>query len=133
MLAAHAAFVEGRWLRDFCIELRLISADEPSRFWCDNKSTVFHLCSETMSWKQTHLATKFFACSDMVTDGLFLPDHIPGEDNPADMFTKGLPANTLEKHSRTLGLRELAKSAYFAVRCARFSIGDLARSFGFTL
>ena len=84
-----------------------------------------------MSWKQTHLSTKFFACSDKVDDGYFLPDHISGDDNPADMFTKGLPSQTLEKHSWTLGLRRLAKSAYVAVRRSRFMMADLLQSFAF--
>ena len=83
-----------------------------------------------MPWKQTHLSTKFFACSDLVTDGYFLPDHVAGEDNPADMFTKGLPSGPLEKHSLTLGMRQLAKSAYLAVRRARFCLADLVSSFG---
>lgn len=129
MLAAHAAFVEGAWLRDLCVELRLIDEKEPSRFWCDNKSTIFCLCSETMSWKQSHLATKFFACADKIDEGYFLPDHVDGADNPADMFTKGLPAGPLEKHSWTVGLRRLAKSAYVAVRRARFCMADLLSSF----
>ena len=129
MIAAHAAFAEGTWLRDLCVELELIEASEPSQFWCDNKSTIFCLCSETMSWKQTHLSTKFFACSDKVNEGYFLPDHIDGVDNPADMFTKGLPSETLMKHSRTVGLRELAKSALLVVRQARSLMADLLRSF----
>ena len=107
MLAAHAAFTEGVWLRDLCSELKIIDPSEPSRFWCDNKSTIFTLCSETMSWKQTHLQTKFFWCSDMIQAGHFLPDHIDGEDNPSDMFTKGLPQAPLEKHIRTIGMQTL--------------------------
>ena len=92
MIAVHAAFGEGRWLRDLCGELSLIDSSEPSQFWCDNKATIFALNQETMAWKQSHMATKFFACSDDVLDGYFVPDHIDGVDNPSDMFTKSFIA-----------------------------------------
>ena len=104
----------------------------PSQFWCDNKSTIFTLNSETMSWKQTHLTTKFFACKDQIDAGHFVPDHIAGLDNPADMFTKGLDLQSFNKHCQTIGLR--AASAQFQAVAAlapmcRRSLGDLVRCF----
>ena len=38
--------------------------------------------------------------------------------------------SSLEEHSLTLGMRQLAKSAYLAVRRARFCLADLVSSFG---
>jgi hypothetical protein len=132
MLAAHAAFSEGVWLRELANELGLIDISYPSQFWCDNKSTIFTLNSETMSWKQTHLTTKFFACKDQIDAGHFVPDHIAGLDNPADMFTKGLDLQSFNKHCQTIGLR--AASAQFQAVAAlapmcRRSLGDLVRCF----
>ena len=87
------------------MEMKLIDGGEPIRLWCDNKATLFTLNSETMSWKAPNLKTKFFYCNDLVNDGTFAPDHIDGESNPADIFTKALTRAPFHKHATTLGLR----------------------------
>lgn len=119
MLAAHAAFMEGEWLVNLLRELEFIR-EEPQRFYCDNAATIFTLNKEIEEWRKTHLLPRFFLCRWLIKQGYFDPHHIPGVDNVADIFTKGLGRAVFEGHRRALGivvtkfntLMSVARAAY---------------------
>ena len=102
MLAAHAAFVEGMWIMNLLKEMELIPESYSCPFFCDNQAVVSTSKKPPEDWTRNHLNTKYFQCSEHVQAGHFLPAHIPGKDNPADIFTKGLDVASFCKHRDTL-------------------------------
>jgi hypothetical protein len=119
MLAAHVAFMEGEWLCNL-LRKQHLTPDGPVRFYCDNAAVIFTLNKEIEEWKRTHLLPKFFQCRQLIKLGYFDPHHIPGLDNVADIFTKGLSHCEFVKHRLTLGVEpskfktmmSLARAAY---------------------
>ena len=61
----------------------------------------------------------------MIQAGHFLPDHIDGEDNASDMFTKGLPQGPLEKHCRTVGMQTLTAKGSHLIATHRRRMSDM--------
>ena len=69
-----------------------VQADGQS-FWCDNNSAILNLGKPPEDWTRVHLNTKYFRCCQWCLEKTFLHEHIEGRLNPADIFTKGLPAD----------------------------------------
>ena len=75
--------------------------------FCDNQSTV-DLCYDTKHHqKAKHIETRYlYVRNDMVLKDRLHIDHIPGKDQPADIFTQQLPIDLFNKHKRALGMLE---------------------------
>ena len=50
---------------------------------------------------------KFFHTHELQEQGELIVTHVRSCDNLADMFTKALPASTLEKHRREIEMRRI--------------------------
>jgi len=73
--------------------------------FCDNQSTV-DICYDTKHHqKAKHIETRYlYVRNDMVLKERLYVDHIPGKDQPADIFTKQLPIEQFNKHKGSFGL-----------------------------
>ena len=54
--------------------------------------------------KLRHISTQFLWIQDKARSGELEVVKIPGKDNPADVLTKNVPAEILERHMRSLGV-----------------------------
>ena len=61
-------------------------------------------CSEEGSGQDPHLHTQSLWVQDAVREKRVFLDKVPGADNPADMYTKHLDAQTLIKHMKRTGM-----------------------------
>ena len=91
------------YTRDFLLELGGpdgIHQSGPSVGKCDNMSAVRHGTDRISSSKARSIRLRDFYCTQMREAGAVRFEWVAGNDNRADMYTKQLPADTLEKHSR---------------------------------
>ena len=93
MDAAYTTFKESLWLKNLLVELGFMNSKLPIAFWCDNNSAILNLGKPPEDWTRVHLNTKYFRCCQWCLEKTFLHEHIEGRLNPADIFTKGLPAD----------------------------------------
>ena len=56
----------------------------------DNQAAIRVSETHDFSKKMKHIETRFYFLSDHVVSGSVQLSHIPGVDNPADLFTKAV-------------------------------------------
>ena len=76
----------------------------PSILNIDNQSCISVAKNPEHHGRMKHLDLRFFWLRDQVVGGLIQPQHIPGVENPADIFTKPLPTATISFLRSTLGI-----------------------------
>lgn len=101
--AAHEACEQLKWL-DVLAEQIEHPLDHPVLLHCDNKSAVDASTSPKVKHRSKHTRVRAHSVVECVTNGLVQLVRIPGTENPADIFTKSLPAEVHERHTRALGL-----------------------------
>ena len=90
------------WLKSLLGELRV---PQPLPvLWCDNQSTVAHTQDPIFSGRSKHIDARYFFIRELVQGGKMASQHIQGEENPADLFTKPL---LQDRHHKMLGLMGL--------------------------
>ena len=65
-------------------------APTPTSLWCDSSSVVSINSKRNTSSKLRHLEIKWFHVRYLAEAGIIEAKKIPGENNPADLFTKAL-------------------------------------------
>jgi hypothetical protein len=71
----------------------------------DNKGAVDLSYDTKHHQKAKHIKTRYlFLPNDIVQRKRLAVVHIPGKDQPRDMFTKQLPIDDFTKHCKTLGI-----------------------------
>lgn len=69
---------------------------------CTDSKAAYDLCHRyTSAANSRHVDRKLFKMRELRGAGRVVVKHIPGETNPADLFTKILPRQTFEKHRKT--------------------------------
>ena len=101
MQAAYMGIEEGLWLKHVLEEVEIIEKASVPLF-CDNNTLVLNMNRLPEDCNRTHICTKYFKSSALCRDGTFDCHHIPGEFNPSDIFTKGLPVPTFERYRNLL-------------------------------
>ena len=82
--------------------------DEPVRVFTDNKA-AHDLCNRyTTAQNSRHIDRKMFKMRELRGAGVVTVDHVPTEDNPADLMTKVLGRQPFEKHRATVMNRAAA-------------------------
>ena len=71
---------------------------------CVDASAAIGIAHRKGLGKIRHLHTKSLWVPDAVREKRVLLDKVPGADNPADMYTKHLDAQTLLKHMKKTGM-----------------------------
>ena len=100
LYAACSASQEAVWLAELLTMLGH-GPTSPPMLWCDNESTVALTKDAIFSGRSKHIEARYYFIRELVQNRRIQTAHIPGVDNPADIFTKPLCA---EDHSR---LREM--------------------------
>jgi hypothetical protein len=84
------------WLRSFFSELG-IHTTSASIIFCDNDGTVSCTHNPESHSRMKHIDLRYHFIRDLVSRRIVDVVHIPGVENPADLFTKPLPRATHEK------------------------------------
>jgi hypothetical protein len=100
-VAMTRALQEGIWLENNLTQLR-IDIPSPICIKSDNKSTIA-LADNGISHNRTkHIDIRYHFIHSHIDSKTFILSHIPGTENPADLFTKPLPRANLEFHRANL-------------------------------
>ena len=108
LLEIHEASRECMWLH-----IRESSGLSPisntaTSLYEDNTACIAQLKDGYIKGDRTkHISPKFFHTHELQNNGEIDIQQIRSSDNPADLFTKALPAATLKKFLRQIGMRSL--------------------------
>ena len=70
---------------------------------CTDSKAAYDLCHRfTSAQTSRHVDRKMFKMRELRGAGRVVVRHIPGDSNPADLFTKILSRQTFEKHRKTV-------------------------------
>ena len=76
--------------------------------YVDNASCIAQLKGGYIKRDRSkHISPKFFHTHELQNNGEIDIQQIRSSDNPADLFTKALPAATFKKFLRQIGMRRL--------------------------
>ena len=64
----------------------------PMVCYCDNMGTVQMMNNGSRSSRSKHIDIRYFFVREKIVEGVIKLVHVPSKENPADMFTKPLPA-----------------------------------------
>ena len=78
------------------------TVDKPVQIHCDNQSTVFMANNMHAGVRSKHIDLRQHDVHRMVTEGTIKVDHVRGEDNISDIWTKNVSGNIFERHSRKI-------------------------------
>ncbi len=98
-----SAAQELMWLKQLMAELGVPQA-KPT-LWCDNESTVAHTQDPIFSARSKHIEARYFFIRELIKAGRMDAQHIAGEENPADLFTKPLFQDRHMKLVAMVGLK----------------------------
>ena len=113
IIAIHEASRECVWLRSvihYIKERCGLKCDVkiPTILFEDNAACIAQLRGGFIKGDRTkHISPKLFFTHDLQKNGDIDVRQIRSSDNPADLFTKSLPASTLEKMAHKIEMRKL--------------------------
>ena len=90
-IAASEAAKEAMWLKNFLIDLEVVSFERLSiTLYCDNSGVVANSKESRSHKRGKHIERKYHLIREIVNPGDVTVSQIAYEDNLADPFTKGL-------------------------------------------
>lgn len=101
-IAATDAIKEGIWLKELASEL--MCCDKVVKVLCDSQSAVCLSKNQTYHDRTKHIDVQYHFIKDVLSDGEFKLEKISTDDNPADAFTKALPAGKFDNSQDFLSL-----------------------------
>ena len=113
LLAIHEAHRECMWLRSMIQHICDSSglshiSNTATSLYEDNIACIAQLKGGYIKGNRTkHISPKFFHMYELQNNGEIDIQQIRSSDNPADLFTKTLPAATFKKFLRQIGMRRL--------------------------
>jgi hypothetical protein len=108
LYAATTAAQELLWLKRLLRELGYPT--QRPVLYCDNRSTVALTKDPLFSARSKHIEARYFFLRDLGEAKELSTQHLPGEVNVADIFTKPLPADRHHQLLRLLGLTDASPS-----------------------
>ena len=96
---------QSAWLRSFATEINFPPSG-PTPICADNQSAIFLSINPAVERRTKHVDIRYHYIREQVEEEKVDLYHIPGEDNPADLFTKPLPAIKILKFRKAIGLME---------------------------
>lgn len=103
LIALSEACKEAIWLRKLLEDLQ-IKQINPTIIYEDNQSCLRIIKDEKLSNRTKHIDTKIHFVKDYIDKNLTICEYCPSEKMVADMMTKPLPASTLEKFRKLIGV-----------------------------
>ena len=94
---------QAAWLRSFSQEIGR-SPTHPTTICTDNQAAIFLATNPAQQTRIKHMDIRYHYIREQVEDQRVTICHIPGEDNPADLFTKPLGRIKVEKFKESIGL-----------------------------
>ena len=94
---------QAAWLRSFSQEIGR-SPTHPTTICADNQAAIFLATNPAQQTRIKHMDIHYHYIREQVEDEKVMICHIPGEDNPADLFTKPLGRIKVEKFKESIGL-----------------------------
>ena len=91
------------WAKRLLQELGCVT--QRPTLWCDNKSTVLMTRDPVFSARSKHIEARYFFIRELTQGEEMQTEHIFGEHNPADIFTKALLKERHYKLLQLLGLK----------------------------
>jgi hypothetical protein len=103
-MAASEASKEAAWLEKLNNDLNTVNSEPPTLF-SDNEGAVVLIHDPKFHARSKHIDIRYmFIRNDMVSNNRLKVVHIPGSEQPADILTKQLPADIVQRHLKTLGM-----------------------------
>ena len=96
---------QNAWLRTFLMEIGFEPADA-TPLCGDNQSSIFLAVNRVVERRTKHIDVRHHYIWEQLDEKKVKLFYIPGEDNPADIFTKPLFAIKIVKFREALGLVE---------------------------
>ena len=94
---------QAAWLRSFSQEIGR-SPTHLTTICANNQAAIFLAMNPTQQTRIKHMDIQYHYIREQVNDQRVTICHIPGEDNPADLFTKPLGRIKVEKFKESIGL-----------------------------
>jgi hypothetical protein len=91
------------WLRNFLSELDMLPT-EPSPMAMDNQSAISVAKHPEHHGRMKHLDLRWFWLREKVQEGKITPKFVPTDEMPADVLTKPLSRDLVDKFRRMMGL-----------------------------
>jgi len=104
-MAGSEASKEAAWLEKLTDDLKEEYKSPPILF-IDNLGAIDLIYDHKFHKKSKHIDIRYnYIRTDMVQAQRLRVEHIPGNEQPADILTKQLPVDQFRKHINTLGMR----------------------------
>ena len=110
LLVAEAEYMElaetakqAAWLRNFSQEIGR-SPTHPTTICANNQAAIFLATNPAQQMQIKHMDIHYHYIWEQVQDQKVMICHIPGEDNPVDLFTKLLGRIKVKKFKESIGL-----------------------------
>lgn len=103
-LAASQATREAIWMRHFFEEIGRSHHDQVIEIFTDNMSALKMSQNPILHNRTKHIDIPVHHIRDEVQKGRVVIKHLPGEENPADIFTKPLARDAHFKCMRGMGM-----------------------------
>ena len=104
-VALTNAVKEGVWLKQLLNELE--QKHDKIKVFCDNKSTICLSNNPEFHSRTKHIDIRFHYVRETIDTHSITIEHIPTENNLADILTKGLPRIKHYKLIDSIGIREI--------------------------
>ena len=83
----------------------------PTTIAGDNQGSIFIATNPVQECRTKHIDICYHYIRQMVEDGKIKVEFIPGNDNPADMFTKNLGRIKFQKFIEHLGFDKISEKS----------------------
>ena len=106
-VACYEASVQGTWLRNFVSQFGDLNFIlKPLSICCDNQAATFFSKHDRITDGSKHMDLKYLLLKQDVKQKKIVIESICTDLQVADIFTKGLPIKTFERHAESLGLMD---------------------------
>ena len=97
---------QAAWLKSISGEVGL-PIHEPIPLCMDNQAAIFLTVNPAVEHQMKHIDIQHHYIQKQYSDKVIESYHIPGEENPVDLFTKPLATPKVEKFRAMIGLTEV--------------------------
>ena len=87
---------QAAWLESFSREIGFPIIG-PIPLCSDNQAAIFLMINPAVEYQTKHINIRHHYIQEQHEEKVVEPFHVAGEENPADLFTKFLPVNKVEK------------------------------------
>ncbi|KAG7554412.1 Integrase catalytic core [Arabidopsis suecica] len=118
-MAGTEAARQAIWLQDLLEEVTGVTCKE-ALILIDNKSAIALTKNPVFHGRSKHIHTRYHFIRECVEDGLVKVEHVPGEEQKADILTKALGRIKFKEMRDLMGVQDLEK---FEFKLKRENVG----------